>query len=283
MNFQVLHLESTIAMIPTQVCVMLLHRSPIILDAPSIFHSEWLLSAFQPSTHHAGPIPLSSLKCRAWNWGRKCVNTHRQGQCFLWQTPRHPHGCRLTFPGYLLCAPGHWTCHAHALIHFIPTYNLQGRYWCQLYRGGIRGWERRHTFSKAMQSAWLQSTIFPIRLPQRGFESCRASSGKTSWEGWSSNCTLEKVPGRQDEYSENRWACDYCIVMIMFPCTSQIKCVNIINNNSLCSTDLQQVPPSILVLRKDNKLTLISFTAHWSEFLLSPLCEQEGRALLAFS
>lgn len=70
------------------------------------------------------------------------------------------------------------------------------------------------------------------------------------------------------------------IVMIRFPCTSQIRCVNIINNISLCSTDLQQVPPSILVLRKDNKLALISFPAYFSEFLLSPLCEQEGRALL---
>lgn len=72
------------------------------------------------------------------------------------------------------------------------------------------------------------------------------------------------------------------IVMIRFPCTSQIRCVNIINI-SLCSTDFQQVPPSILFLRKDNKLALISFPAHWSEFLLSPLCEQEGRALLDFS
>lgn len=47
--------------------------------------------------------------------------------------------------------------------------------------------------------------------------------------------------------------------MIGFPCTSQIKCVNIIKSISLCSTDLQQVLPGILVLREENKLALISF------------------------
>lgn len=101
---KLLHLEST--MTPTQVCVMPMHGSPIIQDAPSIFHPEWLLSALQPSSHHAGPRPLSSPKCRAWNWGRRCVSTHRLGQRFLRQTPRHPHGYRLTFTVHLLCAPG---------------------------------------------------------------------------------------------------------------------------------------------------------------------------------
>lgn len=57
------------------------------------------------------------------------------------------------------------------------------------------------------------------------------------------------------------------IVMIKFPCTSQIRCVNIIKNISLCSADLQQLSPSILVFRKDNKLALISFPTHWSKFL----------------
>lgn len=66
------------------------------------------------------------------------------------------------------------------------------------------------------------------------------------------------------------------IVMIRFPCTSQIRCVNIIKNISLCGTDLQQFPPSILVLSKDNKLALISFPTRCSKFLLSPLCKQES-------
>lgn len=52
------------------------------------------------------------------------------------------------------------------------------------------------------------------------------------------------------------------IVMIKFLCTSQIRCVNIIKNISLCSADLQQLSPSILVFRKDNKLALISFSIH---------------------
>lgn len=66
--------------------------------------------------------------------------------------------------------------------------------------------------------------------------------------------------------------------MIRFPCTSQIRCVNIIENISLCSADFQQVPARILVLGKDNKLTLISSR----KVLLSPLCKQVREALLAF-
>lgn len=69
------------------------------------------------------------------------------------------------------------------------------------------------------------------------------------------------------------------IVMIRFPCTSQIRCVNIIKNISLCSADLQQFPPGILVLSKDNKLALISFPTHCSEFFLSPLCQREREGL----
>jgi hypothetical protein len=72
------------------------------------------------------------------------------------------------------------------------------------------------------------------------------------------------------------WANEHgIIVMIRFLCTSQIRCVNIIKTISLCSTGLQQVLPSILVLRKDNKLALISFPTCWSKSLLSLLCKQE--------
>lgn len=68
-------------------------------------------------------------------------------------------------------------------------------------------------------------------------------------------------------------------VVIRFPCVSQIRCVNIIKNISLCSADLQQIPPGIVVLRKDDKLALISFPTHQGTFLLLLLCKQERDGL----
>lgn len=54
-----------------------------------------------------------------------------------------------------------------------------------------------------------------------------------------------------------------------YDCASQIRWVNIIKNISLCSTDLQQGLPGILVLREENKLALISFPTCWRKTLVT--------------
>lgn len=75
-----------------------------------------------------------------------------------------------------------------------------------------------------------------------------------------------KANGTTESLSHSCWSVlqgnEHVITaMIGFPCTSQIRCVNIIKTISLCSTDLQRALPGILVLREDNKLALISFPA----------------------
>lgn len=73
-----------------------------------------------------------------------------------------------------------------------------------------------------------------------------------------------KANGASESLSHSCWSIlqgneRVITAMIGFPCTSQIRCVNIIRNISLRGTDLQQVLPGILVQREENKLALISF------------------------
>ena len=172
----------------------------------------------------------------------------------------------------------HWTCRLHTVLLFNLMSHLQSWYSCPILqrRGQILRKERylsqNHSCCPTPKHCLLS------QRPQRGFEWCRTLSRKTPWKRWCLSCTLQNTMQPRYVY----WGPHECVItaMIRFLCTSQIRCVNIVKNISLCSTDLQQFPLGILVPRKDNKLVLIIFPAHWDKLLLFTLCKQEREGLI---
>lgn len=91
---------------------------------------------------------------------------------------------------------------------------------------------------------------------------------------WGDLVKKRKANGASESLSHSCWSIPrgnerVITAMIGFPCTSQIRCVNIIRNIFLWSTDLQQVLPGILVRRGENKLALISFPTCWRKTLVT--------------